>query len=241
MLEPLGMRFSVTYNINGVPELPLDYRGGFVALIKYALNAADYKEQTYDDIYKSSSLSFAIRFDGRPRIRDGRILIGNSLRLYVSSTSLTLGTAVYNGLLLTKEFQINKIKITNPLATYIKENVIRSNFVVFATLSPIIIRHYQYRDKYVLPSEEGFEESLLNALSEQVMSYNNNTSISSTNNIKIDILKFKKVVMTHYGGLVLGFTGVIKMSAQTDILKFFYQSGIGYRRSNGFGFVQVDS
>jgi CRISPR-associated endoribonuclease Cas6 len=44
----------------------------------------------------------------------------------------------------------------------------------------------------------------------------------------------------HYGGLLLGFTGNLKMSASSEVLKFFYQSGIGYRRSNGFGMVELD-
>jgi len=231
------LRFAVTYDICGNAELPLDYRAGFVALIKTASEKTDNQHYLHDD--ESSPLCFAIRFDRKPEIRDDKIIIGKNLRLYISSSSLLLGTALYNGLVSIKEFQIYAMQVVNPIASYIKEDVIRHSAVIFATLSPIVIRHYQRRDRYVLPNEEGFAQSLLNGLSEQWKLYNKDDL--DINDISVDILKFKKVVMTHYGGLVLGFTGVLQMHANPDVLKFFYQAGIGYRRSNGFGFVEVDS
>jgi CRISPR/Cas system endoribonuclease Cas6 (RAMP superfamily) len=56
-----------------------------------------------------------------------------------------------------------------------------------------------------------------------------NDSLHDYGKIIIQVLKSKKVVMTRYGGLVLGFTGVLQMSAPPKVLNFFYQAGIGYR------------
>ncbi len=232
------MRFSITYDVSGVRELPLDYRGGFVALIRSALEN-DRINHTCQDIFESSPMCFAIRFDRKPTIQDRRIFIGNNLRLYFSSQSLTVGTVIYNGLLSITKFGIYSTEISNPLVSYIKEEDIKHSVVTFATLSPIIIRNYKSKDRYILPNEEGFSESLLNAISEQWQIYNNANS-DSYPDIEFNILKFKKVVMTHYGGLVLGFTGVFQMSGDPNTLKFFYQCGIGYRRNSGFGFVEVD-
>ena len=131
------------------------------------------------------------------------------------------------------------MRIGNPKISYIKEYNIKRNVIVFVTLSPIIIRHFKKRDRYVLPNEDGFDQSFTNALMEQWSLYNNE-DLDLHGGANIEILKFKKVVMTHYGGLVLGFTGVLQFNAEASVLKFFYQSGIGYRRANGFGFVEVD-
>jgi CRISPR-associated endoribonuclease Cas6 len=227
----------VTYDITGPTELPLDYRAGFVSLIKEALSKA--KSDVSKNI-DTAPLSFAIRFDRKPTIKDKRIVIGNNVRLYVSSASLMLGTLLYNSLLSIKEFSIYDTKIANPLVASVKEEPMKRDYVVFATLSPIVIRHYQRRNQYVLPNDDGFEESVQTALSEEWALYNSER-LDDHGKVGLDILKFKKVVMTHYGGLVLGFTGVLRMDAAPHVLKFFYQAGIGYRRSNGFGFVEVDA
>lgn len=232
------MRFSVTYDIAGISELPLDYRAAFVSLIKNALDKVNY-QNIQGNTHESIPMCFAIRFDKKPDIRNGKIIIGKNIRLHISSPSHVLGTAIYNGLLSIKEFPVYSTKITNPIASYVKEYNIRRDIVIFATLSPIIIRHHLRREMYVLPNEDGFSQSLNNALSEQWTLYNSD-GLDSYGSISIEVLKFKKVVMTHYGGLVLGFTGVLQMNAVPPVLKFFYQAGIGYRRSNGFGFVEVD-
>ena len=67
------MRLSVTYDVSSVQGLPLDYRGGFVALFISALenNSINHTtDQSCQDIYQSGRLCFAIRFDRRPTIED---------------------------------------------------------------------------------------------------------------------------------------------------------------------------
>lgn len=232
------MRFSVTYDIAGTPELPLDYRAAFVSLIKSALDNAN-SQNAQENINEHIPICFAIRFDKKPDIRNGKITIGKNIRLHISSPSPVLGTAIYNGLITIKEFPVYNTKITNPIVSPVNEYNIRRDIVIFATLSPIVIRHHQRREMYVLPREDGFAQSLNNALSEQWALYNSD-GLDLYGSANVEVLKFKKVVMTHYGGLVLGFTGVLQMNAVPPVLKFFYQAGIGYRRSNGFGFVEVD-
>lgn len=208
-----------------------------MSLIKEALSKA--KSGTPVQSMDTAPLSFAIRFDRKPTIKDKRILIGNNVRLYISSASMMLGTLLYNSLLSIKEFSIYSTKIANPLAASINEEHMKRDYAVFATLSPIVIRHHRKRDYYVLPNDEGFAESVQNALSEE-WALHNTDRLEDNGRTNLEVLKFKKVVMAHYGGLVLGFTGVLRMDAAPHVLKFFYQAGIGYRRSNGFGFVEID-
>jgi CRISPR-associated endoribonuclease Cas6 len=235
------LRFSVTYDINGIPELPIDYRAGFVALIKTArdkqISEIKYKSPENNN-KKYNPFCFAIRFDKKPTIKQKKINIGKKIKLYISSASQTEGSSLYNGFLSIKEFSLYGMIITSPLISYIKEHSILQNEVTFVTLSPIIIRHYQKKDRYVLPNEEGFNESFLNAIKEQLSSCNDNY-VDLCHTIKFKILKYKKVVMTHYGGLVLGFTGILQIFANSITLKTFYQCGIGYRRAHGFGLLSV--
>ena len=161
------------------------------------------------------------------------------MKIYISSPSLILGTYIYNGLLSTKTFSIHDVEICEPFVSHIHEKQIQTNDIIFSTLSPVIIRNYQRRDRYILPGEEGFMQSLFNSVSEEWLLYNHdNNGFNQLGEIKAKILRFKKVVMTHYGGLLLGFSGVLQVNASTHVLKFLYQSGIGYRRMRGFGFVE---
>lgn len=229
------LRFSVIYDITGKAELPLDYRSGLMALIKAALD----KNIGYSkDIFQNDPFCFAIRFDKKPTIINDKLLIGEKLTLYVTSTSSRLLTNIYNGLLSIRNFPLFQTEISNPKFSYINEYVINSDKIVFVTLSPIVIRNSVHKNKYITPQDENFNESFHNALNEQWKLYNIKPLDESK--ISFDLIKYKKVVASHYNGLVLGFSGLLKMRASSDVLNFFYQSGIGYRRSNGFGFVKVD-
>ncbi len=135
-----------------------------MALIKSALEKSNYESQQEGEL---PPLCIAVRFDRKPDITDRTIFIGKNIKLYVSSPSLPLVTAIYNGLISIKEFPLYRTKVTNPYASYIKEYTIRRSSVIFVTISPIVIRHHQHKNKYVLPREDGFMESLLNALSEE--------------------------------------------------------------------------
>jgi CRISPR-associated endoribonuclease Cas6 len=237
------LRFSVTYDVVGIPELPIDYRARFMALIKTALEGGmqiENNQQNSFNVHTHLPLCFAIRFGQKPVIDNKRLLIGKKIKIYVTTSSLVLGTTIYNGLLAIKEFKIYNLELTSPFVSYIKEYIIRHNAVTFVTLSPIIIRNCDRRNRYILPNDDGFVQSFHNALVEQ-WALHNNTNINLYGAINFELLKFRKVVMTHYNGIVLGFTGILQMSAHPDILKFFYQCGIGYRRSNGFGFLEVNS
>lgn len=228
------MRFSIAYDVSGKTELPLDYRSGFMALIKTALdNNIGYSK----DIFQNDPFCFAIRFDKKPNITNGKLLIGGKLTLYVTSTSQKLITHIYNGLLSIKKFPLFETEISNPTFSYINEYAINRDEIVFVTLSPIVIRNTSQKNRYVTPKDENFNESFYNALNEQWELYHDSHLKSQ---ISFELLKYKKTAMSHYNSLVLGFTGLLKMQANCNVLNFFYQSGIGYRRSNGFGFVKVD-
>lgn len=206
-----------------------------MALIKTALdNNIGYSK----NIFQDEPFCFAVRFDKKPDIINSKILIGEKITLYVTSPSSKLFTNIYNGLLSIKKFPVFETEIANPKFSYINEYVINKDEIVFVTLSPIVIRNSTQKNRYITPNDENFNESFYTALNEQWELYHK--SRLESQDISFELIKYKKTAMSHYNSLVLGFTGLLKMQADYKMLNFFYQSGIGYRRSNGFGFVKVD-
>ena len=188
-------------------------------------------------MFQKTPLCLAIRFDKKPEISDNIIKIGNTLKVYISSPDHILATNIYNGLLNIKNFTIFESAIEKPKFVYLNEyRFYQRQVKMFYTLSPIVIRNYKDKTKYVTPTDPEFMDSLKKALTEQWVMYRGDDIGGFT----LNIIKYKKVVMTHYGGLVLGFTGLFTLEADSKVLEFFYKAGIGYRRSNGFGFIEVD-
>ncbi len=227
-------RFFAQYEIIGNKKLPIDYRSAFMSLIKTAL---DVTVGYTSEIFQKTPVCIAIRFDKKPDIINDSIMIGNTLRLYISTPDKKLAADIYNGLLKNKTYTIYDLGITKPNFVYLNEyRFFKHQTKMFYTLSPIVIRNCKDKTKYVTPTDEDFDDSFTNALKEQWLLYNN----TQLNDISFKIIKYNKVAMTHYGGLVLGFTGLLAIEADANVLNFFYQSGIGHRRSNGFGFVEID-
>ena len=188
-------------------------------------------------MFQKTPICLAIRFDKKPEITDGMIKTGNTLKVYISSPDHALATNIYNGLLKVNTFPAFDCTLNNPRFVYMNEyKFYRRQTKMFYTLSPIVIRNYKDKSKYVTPIDNEFMDSFNNALTEQWAMYRDD----DIGDVSLTIIKYKKVAMTHYGGLVLGFTGLITLEADPDVLEFFYKSGIGYRRSNGFGFIEVD-
>ena len=222
------------YDIQGDKKIPIDYRSAFMALVKTALDAnIGYTTGMFQKI----PFCLAIRFDKKPEISDKMIKLGDTLKVYISSPGHIFATNIYNGLLKIKDFPVFDCTINKSKFVYLNEyRFYQRQTKMFYTLSPIVIRNHKDKSKYVTPVDSEFRDSFNNALNEQWSMYRD----ENIGDFSFNIIKYKKIVMTHYGGLVLGFTGLFTLEANADVLEFFYKSGIGYRRSNGFGFIEVD-
>lgn len=228
------VRFFVQYEIQGAKQFPLDYRSAFMALIKTSLDTNMGHEI---GMFQKTPLCLAVRFDKKPEILQKIIHVGDTLRMYVSSPDRILATNLYNGLLKLKTFTVFNSALSKPRFVHLNEYKFNKRQTkLFYTLSPIIIRNYKDKNKYVTPTDPDFMKSLECALLEQWNLYRDD----DIGDISCKLIKYKKTAMTHYGGLVLGFTGLFTLDADAKVLEFFYNAGMGYRRSNGFGFIEVD-
>lgn len=226
-------RFFAQYEICGEHTFPLDYRSAFMRLIKTSLDSnIGYKT----GMFQEKPFCFAVRFDKRPIIKNKHLTVGEKVKIYISTPDNLFATNIYNGMLNTKTFTVFNSAIQKPKFMYLNEYKFRKRQTkLFYTLAPIVIRNMHDKSKYVTPTDDEFEDSMHNALKEQWSMYKS----EGMGKVAFSLIKYKKVAMTHYGGLVLGFSGVFTLEANPNVLEFFYKSGVGYRRSNGFGFIGV--
>lgn len=152
----------------------------------------------------------------------------------------------------------------------IPEKRFDKNEAVFKTLSPFLLRSTENGDYYLYPDNvriqtkdpsknlsqykywknsntfiDEFKKSL-SKLVQNELSAENKEKLSE--NINVELLNVVAVPILHgsgnqehqYSMTFPGIKGKIKISANPEVLKLFYDIGIGARRSEGFGMLEVE-
>ena len=141
------MRFSVLFKIDK-PVIPLDYRSGFLSLLKKSYELAS--EDAYAGLYEANTLkpfTFSIYFGNKSKVKDNMVHINSdTFILNFSTASLELGTYFYNGLLKIKKelrkYPFFDSNISLERVNLRREVQIREDTVVLKTLSPFLVRDY---------------------------------------------------------------------------------------------------
>lgn len=119
---------------------------------------------------------------------------------------------------------------------YIEENTI------FKTSSPIVVREHKNDNKktwyHNLNTKEGYD-IFINNLKWQLKSNLSSIKSEDIDEIDIDILSNKIVNIKHYGITIPSNLAIIKIRAKYYIIDYLYNSGIGSRRSQGFGYLDI--
>lgn len=129
---------------------------------------------------------------------------------------------------------INKVKKLN--MGLIEENIL------FSTSSPLVVREHSGDNKktwyYDISNEKGFEVFKEN-LRYQLKSNIENIKDKDIDEIQIKVLKNKLVKIKHYGITIPANLAIINVNAKAYIIDYLYKAGIGSRRSQGFGFLNI--
>jgi CRISPR-associated endoribonuclease Cas6 len=159
--------------------------------------------------------------------------------LNFSTASYELGTYFYNGLLKVKkdreQYPLFEAGITIEDVNLIQERKITDDTVVFKTLSPFLVRDYKDKNKYLTPSDEGFVSQLNQIVSDSSKLFLNRFSEIEFTNIKTSY----KPPILHYGAPVDGIKGLFALKGDPKVLNLIYRIGLGSRRSQGFGMLEV--
>lgn len=240
------MKFSVDIVFNNKNELklPLTYRKDIVSLVKEALKLENpnYFEFYYGDKSKNRQkpFTFSVYLPQVPKETDKNVIVlqNNKLSLHFSSNDYSFFISVYNGLLKVKNFKLFKSDITIKHFYLKKEISIVENKMIFKTYSPILLRNIDNK------KGNGFLEYRNPQFIEQAK-YSIKNLVDNFSEMKIDInqinfipLKMKSDIVSLYGGEI-GNTGIFSIEAPIGVLKLVYDLGLGAKRSQGFGMIEV--
>ena len=161
------------------------------------------------------------------------------ISLNISSNSPELMTFIYNGLLAIPGYPMYKANLKLGEIKFIDSAKLNNNYVMFKTLSPVLIKTREdRRDEYILPNHPEFKERLNYYVN---LTWREITKEEGKFNINFVPLpgKISKEVVFHMGVPFTAFRGVFVLQGEPEILQFIYDVGLGIRRNQGFGMLEV--
>lgn len=222
-----------------------DYRSIFMALIKSTFKK--YDPMLYVKLYGTENqkrkvnkpFTFSVRFPQYKGIEGNKILCGNKVSFLFSSNDKILVTAFYNGL---KSNHIIEIGNNYPIIFELEHILllplkkIQTNKVLFRTISPILVNEKGHNLDYLSPTRSEFSKAFKKIIAIQA----NNFQMPCTDEmIEFEINSMKRLPLSHYNQTMTSWLGEFVLEAPANVLQLVYDTGIGVRRSQGFGMLEI--
>ncbi|WP_188020392.1 CRISPR-associated endoribonuclease Cas6 [Deferribacter autotrophicus] len=242
------MRFGARFILDKEPYfIPHDYRKHFLSLIKEAIKLSDIKlfEKFYGNNSKNRQkpFTFSVSFvSSDNQSEKGKIFLdSNKVTLHFSSFDPKVLINVYNGFVkLSKEKSLNYLggSIQINRFFYKQRKLINSDRVTFKTLSPIVVR--ELKDKkgvgFIDCNHPDFKKNLfynVKSIAKVFLDYD-----LKEDEFQIFDLRIKSKKVNIYGKEIAN-KGIFTVKAPVSILQLIYDAGIGAKRSQGFGMLEV--
>lgn len=226
--------------------LPIDYRNGFVSIIKSAVqNESKIQYELMFNRRTVKPYTFSVSFGNKIEIQDDKIFFSDPINFKFSSFEVEFEIYLYNYLIKNKSINIygQKFEVSNMRFEAKKE--IKSSFAIFKTLSPVVIRSHTNQNHYLCPECENFngDKDFNDAFQFNLEELARNLLGIGSVKAEFKSIKLKRVIvkhMTKYGNLKFpGFVGVFSLEADPHILNLVNKAGLGSRRGEGFGMVDL--
>ena len=229
-------RFPRYYNVLGV------------SLIKEAIkkSSQDYYKNLYfyKDKSNKTSKNFTYSFYIKGYEIDGEdFIVKDRVVMYISTPDLELGLNLYNGLINYPKFTYKDYELKRIRVDLGKEMNIDSEEAIFNALSPICIKSKNGKFLNIEDSEYIKE---FNYISNEVLK--NYRGYGLKKELNFENIKLNKVVVKE--GLrefrnvtgksyqyVNGYKGKFKLNGDIEDLNDLYKLGIGFKRAQGFGYI----
>lgn len=241
------MRFYLNLKLER-NEFPLNYRRVILSYIKNAIsNCNDGKY--YDSYFKDTiqkDYCFSVVLPKPKYLKDKVILENNEIKILFSTDDKNkTGLILFSAFIAqkNKKFLIpNNNSMTLKNISNQKQHQITNSKVIFKTSkgSGICVRDHDKEsniDKHYIFSDEKFQEKLKIVLKNQAT--NAGFSQEDIDNLKINPIQCKKIVVKHYNLYIDCTVGMIEMQGNSKLLQYFYNVGIGSRKSAGFSMVDL--
>ncbi|MBR9648898.1 CRISPR-associated endoribonuclease Cas6 [Clostridium tyrobutyricum] len=242
------MRFKCTFKTE---KIPIAYHMMFVSMIKEALKEEDeeYLNKLYffGDKYNKKSKNFTFSVYLRDyKINGYEIKINDSVDLNISSPDVEFMMKLYNGILKKKSFSYKKIYNMDKMRISMQpEKHISKGKVCFKTLSPIFLKDKNGKSVSTESDEYSREFNYIqNKILENYRGYGLRENLEfipvlmEKKVVKEEISKFKKISGKDVY-CVESYSGIFKLCGDVKDLNDIYMLGVGFRRSQGFGMIEV--
>ncbi len=259
---------NIIFLSNGKEEykIPTNYRISISSLLKEAINRHDATGKVYDKYFKDKkpnkskpyTYSVFIPYPEHKKEKTRNYLISksNKITLHFSSNDYELSTAVYNGLIQinndnrkamkSKDKSVDKFSLFDyPLGIrnfYLKlDPGITSNKVKFKTLSPVVLRKLENKRGvgYVTFMDKEFRNMLFLSIQNLCRNFIDEDFTLSESDYEVNLINPKVVKVYHYGDVIPATKATIELTCPVEILQLVYDVGLGARRSQGFGMLEV--
>lgn len=231
-------------------KIPLGYRMMFVSLIKNSI--AKVNKQYFAELYnfqdkknkKIKNFSFGV-FLKDFKIEEDEIQIKDKVIFTLTTPDYNFGINLYNGLLKINNYKYQSYELTKLKVSLVKEKFINSGEVVFKTLSPLIIKNKS--NEFIDINNEDYEKELNYILDISLKSFRGyglkepisfHPVLMKKAVVKEKIADFTEITSKRYM-MLNGYTGIFKLIGDTEDLNLIQKLGAGFRRSEGFGMLEM--
>ncbi|HOK38404.1 MAG TPA: CRISPR-associated endoribonuclease Cas6 [Bacteroidales bacterium] len=143
---------------------------------------------------------------------------------------------LYNGIYKLKDYTYKTNQTFKFLSADLKLlKTIKYKTKIFKTLSPILVNKKGDNLKFLCPKDAVFQEALNFSVKEVCSHFLNIVNPE----FDIKFIKHQKMVITHFNQYMTTNKGIIEIAANPEILQLLYDVGIGVRRSQGFGMLEI--
>jgi CRISPR-associated endoribonuclease Cas6 len=244
-------------------KVPIIFRNRVMSLIKESLSKSNKsyfnslystkkpKASTFNLVFnRSNPVDEEIYIDDAFRIRDKVFYqdANNPISLYISSDDYEFIINIINGIREIKTFEFSKENYWKiDKISILKEKTIYSNVAVFRTNSPVIVE--DKNDSPVIFSDKNFQAELNNIME---TAFKKIYGRSLRQPLEFYPIEMEKEVVKHTlrdfrkktGKPIMyltGSNGIFKLKGYPEDLQAVYQIGLGNRRNQGFGMIDVIS
>lgn len=256
------MRFSVEILLSGNKfVIPSDYRRNILSLIKEAINPNQGGSEIYERYYvkearkiKPFTFSVSLKADDSKNEKGIIHLLKPLIKLHLSTSDPVFLIHVYNGLVqLQKDYPLFPgLQITIGRFHLEPKKAFHSNEMLFKTCSPIIVRDTNEvgrSSRYITPDSKVFGEKLYHSVRSMCKVLMDGAPELRRDDFFAEFINFKTARIGHYTKkgaprdgnreLIEATVGTIRIKAPAPVLQLIYDAGIGAKRSQGFGMLEV--
>lgn len=261
------MRFSCNIFLKKRVKIPSDYRSCLLSLIKEAIKkSGNDGEEFYNQYYSNGNITKPFTFSAYIPMKNQNnenLLNGDFFKFFFSTNDYEFLMRVYNGLIAVNntDFKLFGSDIDIKNFSLSPEKVFVKREIFFKTLSPFLVRCTVDGDKYLYPYaakkqvknkgkywEEMNESAFIDSLKKNLLKLvEKELPEAPKTDIHLELKNPAVVPIIHGSGnkehsykmIFPGIKGGIKISASPEVLKLFYDIGIGARRSEGFGMLEA--